>query len=43
MKSVMMMMSENQSSQSQVHITEFWGTEGKCQKASLYMQTDASM
>jgi hypothetical protein len=28
MKSVKTMMSENQSSQSQVHVTEFRGTEG---------------
>jgi hypothetical protein len=28
MKAMTMMMDENQSSQSQVHMTAFWGTEG---------------
>jgi hypothetical protein len=32
---VKMMMSENHLSQSKVHVTEFWGTEGKRQKVSL--------
>ncbi len=36
------MMSENQSSQSQVHVTAFWGTEGlSAKKATLNRQPSA--
>jgi hypothetical protein len=38
-----MMMTENQSSQSQIHVTAFWGTEDLALKASLNRLPGASM
>jgi hypothetical protein len=35
LKTMMMMMSENQLSQSQVHVTAFWGTEGEASKSQF--------
>jgi hypothetical protein len=43
MKSVMMMMNENQSSQSQVHVTAFGVLGAKHQKAILNRQPGAFM
>jgi hypothetical protein len=40
LKLMMMVMSENQSSQSQVHVTAFWVLRVKCQKASLNTVND---